>query len=205
MFLLRVSHADAGPQGLPASERSAPTARHAPRAYLRTIATGAMVVGLVLAACQPLPRPFQPDDKAELRALMRQVEVTDSGPDPAVVLAAVDGAPGDGDLKLSRAMRRALDEVGVLLVPVPDDSTPLLTGAVHLAPAAGNKRRVEIVWTLIRPDGSEVGRVGQADDLPQFQAEGDWTVLAQAIADAGAPAVLRLLHIAAGQQPPPAK
>ena len=155
------------------------------------------VLLLSLAACQPLPRPFQPDDKADLRALMRQVEVKDDGPDPTVVLAAVDGAPGDGDLKLSRAMRRALDQNGVLLVPVPDDSTPLLMGAVHVAPPAGDRRRVEIVWTLIRPDGREVGRVGQADDLPRAQAEGDWTVLAEAIADAGAPAVLQLLQIAA--------
>lgn len=165
----------------------------------KAFAIWATLAALALAACQPLPRPFQPDDKADLRALMRQVEVKPEPPDPTVVLAAVDGAPGDGDLKLSRAMRRALDQNGVLLVPVPDDATPLLMGAVHVAPAAGDRRRVEIVWTLIRPDGREVGRVGQSDELPRAQAEGDWSVLAEAIADAGAPAVLQLLQIAAEQ------
>ena len=175
-----------------------------PRAAFKVLAAGAALAGLALAACQPLPRPFQPDDKATLRAMMRDVEVVDNGPDPTVVLASVNGAPGDGDLKLSRSMRRALDDFGVLLVPVPDDSTPLLMGSVHVGPPAAGSRRVEIVWTLIRPDGSEVGRIDQANDLPRAQAEGDWSVLADAIADAGAPAVVQLLQIAA-KQPKAAK
>lgn len=155
---------------------------------------------LALAACEAAPRPFQPGDKSQLRALMRQVEVLPEAPDPAVVLAAVDGAPADGDLKLARAMRQALDHAGVLLVPVPDDSTPLLMGDVRIEPAGEQRRRVEITWTLIHPDGREVGRVGQADELPRAQAEGDWTVLSQAIADAGAPAVVELLRIAAERE-----
>lgn len=128
---------------------------------------------------------------------MRQVEVLPEAPDPAVVLAAVDGAPADGDLKLARAMRQALDQAGVLLVPIPDDSTPVLMGAVHIEPAGDLRRRVEITWTLIRPDGREVGNVGQAEELPRALAEGDWTVLSQAIADAGVPAVVELLRIEA--------
>lgn len=158
------------------------------------------VLALALAACQAAPRPFQPGNKSELKALMRHVEVLPEAPDPAVVLAAVNGAPADGDLKLAHAMRQALDQAGVLLVPVPDDSTPLLMGAVHIEPAGELRRRVEITWTLIRPDGHEVGHVGQADELPTAQAEGDWTVLAQAIADAGAPAVVELLRIAAKRE-----
>ncbi len=115
-----------------------------------------------------------------------------------VTMGSMDGVPGQGGGELARAMRIALAEAGVSLLPEPSNDGFILLGSMHVAPgggaSTGGARRIEIVWQLIRPDGREFGQISQANKVPAAQLSGDWRFLAQAIAEAGAPGVLDLLR-----------
>ena len=116
-----------------------------------------------------------------------------------VVLWSVDGAPGDGGPALSRAMRRSLAEAGVALAETPGDETLLLLGSVHSAPEGRGRafESVEIVWTVLRPDGTGIGTVIQTDSVPAGRLGGAWGPLADDVAAAAAPGVAAMLRQAA--------
>jgi hypothetical protein len=111
-----------------------------------------------------------------------------------VTLGPIAGAPGPGGGRLAAAMRAALIDAGVPLAEEPPDDGFILLGSIHAKPIDGNAQQVEITWQLIRPDGSEFGKVSQANRVPAAQLNGDWEALAQVIARAGAPGVLDLLQ-----------
>ena len=115
-----------------------------------------------------------------------------------VAMGPMDGVPEQGSGLLVGAMRAALAAAGVPLTGEPSDDGFVLLGSMHMAPrtdaGSAGRRRIEIVWHLIRPDGQEFGQVSQANDVPVSQLSGDWKGLARAIAQAGAPGVLDLLR-----------
>lgn len=112
---------------------------------------------------------------------------------PPVVLWSVDGAPGDGGLSLSIAMRRALTRAGVALASETGDSAYVLVGSVHVEPAGEDGALVEIAWTLLRPDGERVGTVSQKNEVPAAVVKGPWGPLAAVVADNGVAGVIALL------------
>jgi hypothetical protein len=115
-----------------------------------------------------------------------------------VTMGPVDGVPGVDGPRLAAAMRHALSEAGAPLLPEPADDGLVLLGSVHLTPRGADRRLVEVTWHLIHPDGRELGRVSQANEVPTHQLSGSWRGLASDIARAGAPGVLRLLRRGSG-------
>ncbi len=111
---------------------------------------------------------------------------------PPVALWKVDGAPGDGSAALTAAMRHALQKRGVSIATGQDGAAVLL-GSVHRIPAGPGREEIEVLWTLIRPDGSELGRVRQANTLPVGRLDGVWGPVAGAVAEAGADAIAALI------------
>ena len=114
----------------------------------------------------------------------------------SVTMGPVDGVPGLGGRKLAAAMAIALADAGVPLADEPGDDGFILLGSMHLRPSGPGLQpeiQIEMVWHLIRPDGSEFGKVAQANTIPKGQLTADWRHLARAIARAGAPGVRNLL------------
>ncbi len=111
-----------------------------------------------------------------------------------VTLGPVVGASGPAGDRLAAAMQTALIDAGVPLAEQPPEDGFILLGSIHAKPIDGSAQQVEITWQLIRPDGSEFGKVSQANRVSAAQLNGDWQALAQAIARAGAPGVLDLLR-----------
>ena len=80
----------------------------------------------------------------------------------------VTGAPGDGDLALTRQMRDQLAALG----PVVQDSATgadfIVQGDVTMVPIAGDQQRVEIQWSVNDAAGDEArqGRAAQRDPAP---------------------------------------
>ncbi|HXM85095.1 MAG TPA: hypothetical protein VN899_04775, partial [Stellaceae bacterium] len=115
--------------------------------------------------------------------------------DPVIALRDVNGAPGDGDSSLARAMGEALKRVNIVLAGKgggPADYT--LSGMVEVSPPDGNSQKVKVSWALIRPDGSEVGRVNQENAVPAGSLDRFWGDTAYAVTNAAAPGVRQLIE-----------
>jgi len=114
---------------------------------------------------------------------------------PVVALGGITGAPGDGAHSLALAMAEALKRVHVgLASPAGGSRDFLLTASVEVAAADGQKQRVRVSWALLRPDGSEVGRVNQENAVPAGSLNGAWGQIAYAVTNAAAPGVRQLIE-----------
>lgn len=111
-----------------------------------------------------------------------------------VGIGPIDGAPGNGRQALSAEIARAMREAGVPTARDSDDDALMLIGSVHQGRTIGIRREVEIVWQLIRPDGTELGRISQRNLVPTSQLEGAWGSLARTIAEAARNGIVDLLR-----------
>jgi len=136
-----------------------------------------------------------PAAPAVAKLIAGDVSPPQGGLNPVVALRPVAGAPGDGDRSLTRAMNSALTRANLTLAAAPSDKKDfIVAGTVEVAPADGAKQQVKVTWVLMRPDGSEIGRVKQENAVPAGSLDGAWGDVAYAVAGAAAPGVLRLIE-----------
>jgi len=132
---------------------------------------------------------------AVAKLIAGDVSPPQGGLNPVVALRPVAGAPGDGDRSLTRAMSSALTRANLTLAAAPSDNKDfIVAGTVDVSPPEGAKQQVEVTWVLMRPDGSEVGRVKQENAVPAGSLDGAWGDVAYAVAGAAAPGVRRLIE-----------
>lgn len=113
--------------------------------------------------------------------------------DPAIAVRPVTGAPGDGGRALTRAMDYALRQVQVTVADPPDRESLVLTGTVAVAPRAAGQQQVTVHWTLLRPDGGQIGAIDQQNAVPAGSLDGAWGDVAYAVAAAAAPGIAALI------------
>jgi hypothetical protein len=117
-----------------------------------------------------------------------------AGTDPVVAVRPVAGAPGDGDRSLTRAMGYVLGRAGIAIAEKSDgNATFLLNCTVAMSPAQSGKQQIQIIWILSRPNGSEIGKINQENDVPAGSLDGSWGDIAFAVAEAAAPGVSALI------------
>jgi hypothetical protein len=126
--------------------------------------------------------------------------------DFTVVVPAVTGAPGDGARTLQQSMIYVLEKRGVKVShtgDAPPNGTRALTlrGMMTVTPVSGHSH-VDMAWSLLRDDGSEVGKVQQVNDVPPAMLSGQWGDVAFAIADSAADSVINLVDRAAAAPQP---
>lgn len=130
----------------------------------------------------------------QIDAELRPVVETGTVAGPAVHLAAIEGAPGDGNLALAEALKVELLRRGIGMVEA-GPGVPRVRGAVRmLSGGLASEQIVEIRWALDDPDGTEVGSVGQSNTVPRGRLDGVWGNLAWAAAAGGADGVAELLQ-----------
>jgi hypothetical protein len=114
---------------------------------------------------------------------------------PVVLVAQVGGAPGDGDAALTSAMVAVLKSQQLDVVTGRPNQKPDLTveGRVAVTPIDGDKQHVAIVWALRRADGSQVGTVGQQNDVPKGSLDHRWGDIAYNVAVAARSGILELV------------
>ncbi|HTI88478.1 MAG TPA: hypothetical protein VL966_17890, partial [Alphaproteobacteria bacterium] len=114
-----------------------------------------------------------------------------------VVVPAVAGAPGDGPRTLQRSMIYVLDKRGVKVTQngdaPPEGTRPLTLRGVMTVTQVSGHSHIDMAWSLVRDDGTEVGKVEQANDLPPAMLQGSWGDIAFAIADSAADSVVDLV------------
>ena len=107
-------------------------------------------------------------------------------PPPTVLLRPVRGAPGDGNRSLTARMAERLAALGYLVQDRAEGAAFAVQGVVEMAPAGRGQQRVEIVWTVSRRDGHDLGRVLQLNQVPAGSLNGLWGDVAFVVAQEAA-------------------
>jgi len=113
-----------------------------------------------------------------------------------VAVPLVVGAPGDGARSLARAMEVALRQANV---PVAENGAAAsgrhftVAGKVGLAAAAEGKQKISVSWTLLGPDGGQIGQVNQENAIAAGSLDGRWGDVAYAVAKSAADGIVALL------------
>jgi hypothetical protein len=128
-----------------------------------------------------------------------------AGP-PIVLLRPVRGAPGDGNRSLTARMGERLALLGVQVQDYAEGAQFAVEGVVTVAPAGPRQQRVEIVWTVSRRDGFDLGRVLQLNEVPAGSLNGLWADVAFVVAEEASGGVRDVIANAGGfEQPPEAR
>jgi len=113
-----------------------------------------------------------------------------------VAVPLVVGAPGDGARSLARAMELALRQANVPVAesgPAASGRHFTVAGKVGLAAAAEGKQKISVSWTLLGPDGGQIGQVNQENAIAAGSLDGRWGDVAYAVAKSAADGIVALL------------
>lgn len=95
-------------------------------------------------------------------------------PPQSVALIGVEGAPGDGNTALAKAMHELLLAAKIPLQINPDLADVQLKGEVSLTPSGEQLERIRIAWVLLDKQGQELGRLEQDNAIPAGALSGKW-------------------------------
>ena len=118
-----------------------------------------------------------------------------------VRVAPVTGAPGDGNVSLTKQMRTHLAALGPVLQDDANGADFVVQGNVRMVPIPGNQQRVEIQWTVKKPDGDERGKVVQLNEIPAGSLDHYWADVAVVVATEAAGGVNDVITRQSGREP----
>jgi len=118
-----------------------------------------------------------------------------------VQVVEVTGAPGDGNLALTRQMRTMLSQLGPVVQETAIGADFVVRGMVRVVPVAGGQERVEIQWSVANLSGDERGRVVQLNEIPAGSLNGYWGDVASAVAQEAAGGVRDVILRQSGRAP----
>lgn len=148
--------------------------------------------------------PFE-GSAAALAALIQDDPASESVA-PPIHIDVVTGAPGDGNSRLRAAIEQLLPRTGLKLAPEAAADSLVVTGTVTVDPVHGGEQIVDIAWTVRDPYGVEVGTIAQARPVAVGSLDGNWGLIANEAALAGAIGIaemIRQIDWSQGFQPPP--
>jgi hypothetical protein len=117
---------------------------------------------------------------------------------PVLLLRPVRGAPGDGNRSLTARMGERLAGLGMQVQDQAEGAGFAVEGVVTMAAAGRGLQRIEIVWTVSRRDGYDLGRVLQLNEVPNGSLNGLWGDVAFVVADEAAGGVRDVIANAGG-------
>jgi hypothetical protein len=110
-----------------------------------------------------------------------------------VVVPPVEGAPGDGQVSLTKAIRKQLIGQGYEVVETPTSGAFTVKGKVTMGPAEGGKQKIKIAWIVHDPAGTYLSTATQAPVIPQGSLDGAWGRTADAAAAGAAPKIVKIM------------
>jgi hypothetical protein len=118
---------------------------------------------------------------------------------PRLVLAPLPALPGDGRQSLRRALLAAMPAAGLELTEAPSAQDLMLRVRFTLTLPEPDWQDVTLVWHLTRADdGSELGKITQANRIPAGSLDGAWGSTAEIIAEGTAAGIRDLIDQAGG-------
>ena len=126
----------------------------------------------------------------KIASMLTNIEIARQKADPnslynrqaKVDVAEVTGAPGDGDISLTRQMRKRLALLGPAVQDVADGADFSVHGHVRVVPIGHHKERVEIQWVVKDAEGNERGKVVQLNEIPAGTLDHYWGDVAVVVA-----------------------
>ncbi len=120
---------------------------------------------LAVAACGPLPRPFQPDDKRIVEA-QEPAEGTDRADGVDILVLPLGGdAPGNAE-GAAETLADGLRDLGVRASAEGNTARRVLTGTAQVEASGEDREAVLITWEISRPNGEGLVSFEQRNDLP---------------------------------------
>lgn len=149
------------------------------------------------------------EDAPRIGAVLSSIRATQDKADPnslynrpaKVEVAAVTGAPGDGNFSLTQQMRARLAVLGPVVLTTPAGADFVVHGQVSVEPADKRQQRVEIQWIVMTASGDERGRVVQLNDVPKGTLDHYWGDVAVVVASQAAGGVNDVILRQAGHDP----
>jgi hypothetical protein len=146
-----------------------------------------------------------------LADLFVQVEAARKGSEPATLLVGpirlrftgVTGAPGDGNTALGTRVRQVLAGRGVRVQDNGEGAGYAVSGQVSMVTTGPTVQRVEIVWTVSRRDGQDLGRVLQLNEVRAGSLDRFWGDTGYAAGEEAANGIYRVLENARAPAEPP--
>ena len=121
------------------------------------------------------------------------VEAAEHG-ETRLSIGGVEGAPGDGGTALASAITTLLKKQDLAIVSDPGAKADVqLDAVVTVDKPKGGQQHVKIVWRVRRRDGSEIGTVGQENDVPAGLLDGPWGDVAYTVAVAAQDGIMQLI------------
>lgn len=120
-----------------------------------------------------------------------------AAPSRTVSLGAISGAPGLGARDLAAALTGSLPLYGVALAEDGDTMYRLVCD-VALTQVSPATQRIRLNWRVLDDNGTELGQLGQENDIPSGSLDGAWGEIAYLIADGVASGVAQILSRASG-------
>ncbi|WP_426956590.1 hypothetical protein [Muricoccus radiodurans] len=132
------------------------------------------------------------------RRASETVSFTGAGGPPRVRFTGVRGAPGDGNQSLAARIRDFLATKGLVVQDGAQGAAFAVAGRVTVADAGNGKQRVEIVWTVSRRDGQDLGAAAQLNEVPAGTLNGLWGDVAYVVAQEASGAIRDIIANAGG-------
>lgn len=150
------------------------------------------------------------DGAPRILALMERVEAARRQSDPnslynrsaRVLVTPITGAPGDGNITLTRLMREKLAKLGPVVQEAPTGADFTLSAKVDYAPLTPKTHRVEITWLLHNINNIEVGKIVQLNEVPNGLLDKYWGDVAVAATDEAAGAIRDVIMTQSGRRRP---
>ncbi len=117
-----------------------------------------------------------------------------------VMVAVVKGAPGDGNVSLTRQMRDHLRQYGPVIQTTEAGADFIVQGEVVAVPIPGSQQRVEIQWYVRTASGDERGRVVQLNEIPAGTLDRFWGDIAVVVASEAAAGINDVLIRQSGRE-----
>ncbi len=137
-----------------------------------------------VAQATPRPAPAGQTPTGPTVAERKDGAGKDAGPgQPPVALRPIEGAPGDGDESLRKAMQYFLGRQSINVVSEYDAPAAIVAGEVFVRAVGTKQQDVRVDWTVYAPDGRRLGTVGQSNRIPAGQLDGKWGDIAYAVAE----------------------
>ncbi len=118
-----------------------------------------------------------------------------------VQVAQVTGAPGDGNVSLTKQIKTHLAALGPLVQDTASGADFIVQGNVRMTPIGGGQQRVEIQWSVKVPSGDERGKVVQLNDVPVGSLDHYWADVAVAVATEAAGGINDVINRQSGREP----
>lgn len=111
-----------------------------------------------------------------------------------LIVAPVQGAPGDGNAALTIAIAEAMRGAGVAMTEDPRQAAYILNGKVTTAPPISGRSRVRIDWSVATFDGTPIGRATQENEVPSRLLGGNWSDVAPRAAESAVEGIRVMLE-----------